>query len=1244
MNPVRVYDPDSTPLRGTVLLEASAGTGKTYALERMVARLVSEGTDPLDIRSILVVTYTNRAAREMKERIRILLTDRSRELQRGEKERELCSAALSDFDRAPIYTIHGFCQMVLSTWPFESDSPFVQELIPGGELELSQARSWMAGLDSDDVDGLLLQAAWNKAGSVEGIAEKIAAELTDDGIPPGSRVLPEPADLNTFTGFIRTSAQSDSSLSLAVDRLLSREWSSEGMNGLFKASGMKRGKAEKSLGLIRAHMAACRPFLGILELSDALFGDPGQVKIGRHFLDLFRAGILCSRGASENPDMLEDLTEAAELADILENLFHEMEPYVGLSEASGAPMESLVGEYQWRAFMDIACSEVKVRVEARKDTDGRWGYADLISRVAQALSGASSALENLLRSRFGAALIDEFQDTDPRQWSLFHKLFGSKNHLLVLIGDPKQSIYGFRGTGLQAYNTARDSVSENSIYRLDTNYRSIPALVGAVNRLFSPIFREGCSGNPPVGFESVGSGKKTELIYRGLEDAAPITVLEAPHLPSVEGGINTSAAGVVVKEIRRLLDPSSGIVLEDDNGGKRALPASDIAVLVRNSSQEDAVLDILGQSGIPAIRIRSSSVFSRPVAALLRSFLEALERPGDARRWKTLLLGDFFKLPFSLIQRFEEEGRLDEYVERSGEWKETLLAGRIGGALDSFFCFSTILSQWAAAAGRFDVAVVLERPWPQRLLAGTEGERHWQDWNQLLDLTRKKQSEGLREPADLIHWIDTSSGSSDSEGHDDAIRLETESPAVRVMTMHASKGLEFPLVFLLGGLSAKSSRRRSNDYRFDDAGLLTVDRLCRDSNWHAHCAYEWEEVKRLWYVSCTRASRALWVVLPHDGPFTQIESILASATGLVSGKDLPPHEVLDKAGGESLRISLNSTLEEWSSETSPMISLSTGDTVVRPPLPPPPLPTLSLAALPSSPVDKRDPVTSSYTSLTRHENHGRMTSGGDERDVDRHTDTGESDIVLPFPDLPVSQEDLPLASDRGALFGTLVHTLFEECDFRKAGSDEAIWLADEQTETLFRALSGRYFHPDWYAPRAVSLKRLVRSVLRSPLPEIGPLCSISTSHMKAEVEFLMSVPCSSRIDIGENRLVMPGGYLKGFIDLLIRHEDRWWVLDWKTNVPPGALSAESYDGETVGTLMDSNHYHLQYELYLLSLCRSLSANLKRPVDWDSEIGGALYLFVRGMREDDSRGVFFRKPDRSRLMELASAAGLDGVII
>jgi hypothetical protein len=360
--------------------------------------------------------------------------------------------------------------------------------------------------------------------------------------------------------------------------------------------------------------------------------------------------------------------------------------------------------------------------------------------------------------------------------------------------------------------------------------------------------------------------------------------------------------------------------------------------------------------------------------------------------------------------------------------------------------------------------------------------------------------------------------------------------------------------------------------------------------------------------------------------------------------ELPPHQCLAPSQADEFRENLAANLAAFVSGHSSLFTVSVADMSLLPPVKHPIGPEPKAAGLPEDFPAVRDPVTSSYTSLVRG-----AALGTDDRDVDGTPDilqiVENTELMDESMDSDDVSEPLPLGSDRGALFGTMIHAVLEECDFSLAGELSLDhWLADDGVDEFLSSLSRRYYAPNWYRGRAEALKKLVRSCLRSPIPGVGRLCDLPREARRAEVDFLIRVPRETRLDMDDiGDVGISKGFLKGFIDLLFETQGRWWVADWKTNVPPGVLSAASYCEAVLKETMDSHHYHLQYELYLLSLCSSLSASSGRAVHWDEEIGGAVYLFVRGMREKDDRGVFLAKPSKRRMLDLAESMGLTGVL-
>ncbi|OQX28478.1 MAG: hypothetical protein B0D92_08705 [Spirochaeta sp. LUC14_002_19_P3] len=1194
---IQVFKPESTALAGTMLIEASAGTGKTYALERITARLIGREKNPLSIDSILVVTFTNRAAAEMKERIRSILNQRVKETEAAKGERY--RAALSEFDNAAIYTIHSFCRMVLGTWPFESSAPFQQELVPGGEMEREEARAWMASPELNALGEAVLKKARNEAGSSEKLIENTVRFMLDESTPPGAVLLPNDDELEAFQNFLDDAEHPNGKLAQAAAALFGTNWNDSDFTALFKAAGGPNKKGN-SLEKIQAHIAACRALNGSA-LSDAIFADPAEVSINNHFTNLLYA----AHTVPENENLSEP--GAAQLLAALKALLAVLGPFAEFrAETSGGNVVNLSGRFMLGLFYRHAEKVLRLRVEQRRLKEGNWGYSDLIRRVSMAVSQPDSPLIQVLRKRFQAALIDEFQDTDPRQWQIFRDVFHSPGHLLALIGDPKQSIYGFRGTGLQSYYAARTAVAKTSVYHLDTNYRSRPALTEGVNRLFMPLFQHSSDGSTPIGFLKVKpapSRERRALIWP--EADIPMALIKAAS--------EEDYAAAIVSEIRALLDPASGARWQTEAESVQAVSASDIAVLVRAARHEDDIIGRLSALGVPAIRYRSLSIFTQPVIPALKGLLQAIENPRSQGLWRAVLLDSFFRLPADLLVTFEEAGYLDEFAEKGMELRELFLRGRAAEALESFFRFAVCLGPWARALGRENAADYFEQPWTRRVLAEPGGERTWQDWQHISELIQQKQFEGLGDIPGLLRWLNRCAEESHEDGNT-SVRLASESPAVRVMTMHAAKGLEFPLVFLYGGFAGKTKRSSDKPYRFANGGVLTVDRLCREDYFHQHRAYAWEEDKRLWYVAFTRASWKLWAPLPDGKAISQIDSLLSAAfqNDPVEGR-LPPHEILASADVPAFRDSLHAALKE--AETTGLhICASKPEAPPMPPQaqaassPPPPLPNAFTGT--------RDPAFSSFTALIHHSQHELHA---DNRVLSKIFGDEGPDEDAPYP------ENLFLAEDKGPVFGTLVHSCFEHCDFALAREEEALW--QEKSDPLFRELAGHYYPPDWYRSRGKALKALVRRTLRCPIPELGRLCDMEESSRRREVDFQIHLP--EDIPLPELELKLKKGFLTGVIDLLLRADERWWIIDWKTNLPQA--------GEDYPDIMNRHHYHLQYELYLLGLCRTLNAVSGEPVQWDS-IGGAAYLFLRGLNEQNPSGICLNKPSLERMKQLSRPMG------
>jgi len=1192
----RVFRLESCPNEGPFFLEASAGTGKTHTLERIVAHLVGRNENPLQIENILVVTFTNRAAREMKERIRNYLLRLSSEGKEEERSRYL--RAISSFDRAAIYTIHGFCRMVLSSWPFESASPFNQELSLSREPERQAIRAWISGLHEENSNWKLIRPAYRSSRGVEELIQDLVRRITSDNIPARARVEPGEKDLDKFVNFFETSGAEGSGLERASNKLFKPDWDAAVISAVF-SEGVGKRKRAVSVESIKEYMKACRGIRDLDKLSEVAFDKDS----GKHFLELLGAAL-----ASESANF----KLGKPLADALVKFFAQIEPYAERPIGKDDSLISLIDRYMYFALTDPAMCEIRKRIERAKLSTGQLNYADLIRRVTENVQAPDSPLLPILRNRFSAALIDEFQDTDPKQWMLFKRVFGESDtgHVLGLIGDPKQSIYGFRGTGLQTYLEARNLVPRERVFRLGTNYRSKENLVRAANRFFAPLFE-----SAEFSFEPAESGYKGERVLEWPDAKAAINML------GVES--RRDSAELIAGYIRRLLDSEEGGIWRMADGSRERVLASDIAVLVRRGVEEEEISRLLRGLGIRAQRLRSQSIFDQEIVSLLDGLLSAFDNPRDASRWRSLLLGNFFSLPPEYLDCFEREGRLDEFIEKGDECRIRFNSGHATKAIEDFFRFSTVLGTWISAAGNRELGTYLESSWPERILAESEGERIWQDWRHICELIQSKQSDGMRDISLIREWMQE--GSTLPDDDEDAIRLESEEPAVRVLTMHKAKGLEFPLVFIHGGYGHRDKKSRKwpwREYRFVKGGELVIDRLQLNSNRERHLLFEWEEAKRLWYVAFTRAVERLWIPIVSGKLLTEGESLLAQSLELegVGSKEfgkIPPHQII--GNGKAFREKLHKSLNRLCRSEPELFSFSKGKHLELPPLESPVIPEPTAASLPTVSFGDRDLARSSFTSLTSE----KRSASGVLWDADK----------------------VPLSSDGGTNFGDLIHKLFEHCNFERARElGEKQWCEDEEIDNFFQDNTLNFYNLEWYTERASDLKKIVWRCLHAKIPNLGCLCDVRARARKTEVEFVMAVRKDCRLNLKDIDKQVFNGFLSGFIDLLICTGSSWWVVDWKTNLPPEKHWEGAYDDKILRLIMNERNHHFQYELYLLALCVSLSAEWGRAVNWKEEIGGAAYLFVRGIKEGRPEGIYSGKPSLDRMLELTSALGVGDVLI
>ncbi len=1118
-------DPMSVPLRGTNLIEASAGTGKTYTITNLYVRLLLELG--LSVNEILVVTYTNAATAELRARLRHRLrgtlaaldapggsgdvfldrlAQRRRTAGTREQDRARLTVALHSFDEAAIFTIHGFCQRMLQDNAFESGAPFDAELVSNEGPLVTE----------------VVQDFW--------IRELHAAPLP-----------------------------------------------------------LVRRLAEKRI-------------------------TPTTLR------DLALMAI-----AHRDVPVLPERDPAARIA-------------TGLA---GGPLDAgLLDARVLKLQLDLV-DYVRWETRQRKEQTRVQSFDDLLQRLAEALRGAGGAtLAQTIRRRFRAALIDEFQDTDPVQYEIFRRVYLGTDAVLFLIGDPKQAIYAFRGADVFAYLQAKRDVG-GSPYTLGVNQRSDPSLVAAVRTLFGRLqapFELEEIPFPPVD----AAPDASDRLGGGAAGTPPLEILFVPRVgqQSQDGSINKAwgegaLTVAVAADIVRFLQCRATIA-------DRPLEPSDIAVLCRTNKQASLMQQALRELGVPSVLQGDASVFESPEAEEMERVLRAMADPGDGRAIRaalsTILLG----------QNAQDLSALEYDEQRWGQWVRQFQARHDRWAQRSF------VSAFRALLDAHGVS--------QRLLGYLDGERRLTNVLHLLELLHAASTEERRGPHALVRWLNQMRTDAQARAvlasEAEQIRLESDAAAVQLTTVHKSKGLQFPIVYCPHLWDGSPLHQRDKALvRFHDPAeprRLTLDIGSADRTAHVALAEReaFAENLRLLYVALTRARHRCTVVW---GPFRSAES---SALGYVlhqaGGVDRDPRAATAARIKTFIRSRDDAAMRADLAALAAAAPRSIGvadlrlERVAR--YTPPRGDTRTLQCRTAKRELRRVWRVSSFSALAAS---GAALSQPDEEGVD-HDALAET---AAFEVQPVQAPDhtLVLLHDfpAGARAGQLIHEVLQRLDFR--ATDAAALRA-----AVLPALA-RFDVADSWAQR---LCDAIGSVLATPLDDAAqPLClgDVPYGRRLNELEFLFPVAGSGTGDLTASRLAaafglgtapLPAdyarriqrlgfaplqGFLKGFIDLAFEHQGRWYLVDYKSNLL--GVRPDDYRASMLIEAMAEHHYFLQYHLYVVALHRYLARRLP-GYDYDRHFGGVYYLFVRGMAPHYPRGtgVFYDRPARPLIEDLSTALG------
>ncbi|HEX9081288.1 MAG TPA: UvrD-helicase domain-containing protein, partial [Holophagaceae bacterium] len=814
MTAFRVPKPRTFPTLDTPhwVVEASAGTGKTFTLEHLVVDLVLGAGLPLE--QVVVVTFTDAAALELRRRIRAKLQE-LRDLaedrfQEGAEHwtiddaaRTRLDAALQAFDRTVISTIHAFCQKVLQDAAFDAGRPFRQTRAAEEDLFADAFKDHLRTALAED--RAFLEAALEAFGSID----RLQARLLE-AWKARATLLPEPDQLDRARAAVAAFPLED------LDRA----------SDLEAAYGPRAfGPAAKRFAALRARLAALRDgdrledwkALGAMDLLD-----PSGSAV---WLQRVWAWDLPEGPARRLREGLQRLAEAR--PSVAAAILHRLLP--PLAEA----------------------------IRRRKAAEGLFDFDDLIDQVAEGVR--NPALVARLRERYRAALIDEFQDTDARQWEIFRAVFHAPEHRLVLVGDPKQAIYEFRGGDLPTYLAATRAVAEGGgrTLSLGDNFRSSPALLDAVNGVLAP---EGGFFQPPNAYPvPVRPGLRETRLSDAQGDLPPLRLFEVEASGPI-GPLRTRVAAGIAGAFRALLEAGATFHPGKDDAPPRPLHPGDFMVLTHTARESRQMARALREAGLPATFFKADGLFQTREALELRDLLRGLLRPEDPDARGRALLTRFFG--FGLA---EAEACLDlpaghPVRGRLERWQELARARRYPRLFNALMDDSGLVP---------------------RLLVSERGDRALTNVRHLMEHLLAEATAAHLDPEDLLRrlegWVearDLPVASADP----DLQRAEGETRAVRLLTIHKAKGLEAPVVALFGGygegLAAQATIQRFHD-DLDTRCAFLGAREDAPPAWRERMAREAaREDERLLYVAMTRpqVQLVLPVFLPGTARGTTFEA------------------------------------------------------------------------------------------------------------------------------------------------------------------------------------------------------------------------------------------------------------------------------------------------------------------------------------------------------------------------------------
>jgi len=1171
------------PLFGKRLIEASAGTGKTYTIANLYLRLLvptgpslsgnsGDLDKPLTVDQILVVTFTEAATAELKARIRGRIRAARKALLQGESRDVFLAewlAKMSDdqkagaiekllyaekqMDEAAVFTIHGFCQRMLSQNAFESRMLFQQTIETDELAPLSMAVKdvWRSVFyPMDDTKAALIQPLWSNP-------EALLKDLYLLNNQPDAKIVVPDYD-----------------------------W-------------------ENALHQAQEAMVAVR----------AMWLDQSQDIIDA----LGRSGIKRTFWRKDPSKDIEAITQWAnstrfELDKSLEK-FDTQEHASRLSKGGDLPVHAFFGLVQTlrESFPDAGRLKAVLLTQLWQQTQERmkrWKrstqsltFTDLLTSLDVALAqDEAGKLAERIRHLYPIALIDEFQDTDAVQYRIFSTIYApatvDQNSLgLIMIGDPKQAIYAFRGADIYTYLAAKKRV--DSVYSLATNYRSSAAMIQSVNGLFTTQaepFR--VAGIPFV--EVQDRGVASGFSRHGHTQAALQFLYQRSEEPvSSKEYRQTMAESCAAHLHALLLEGQQGAAIID---GKGVRP-KDVALLVTNFSQANALKDALRQRGIASVYLSDKgSVFETVEARELLIVLTAILSNGQESKLRSALATSLVDWSLEDLDTLNHDNVV--YEKWAQAFRDYLALWDKQGLLPMLREFMQ------------DVALAAN------MLSHIGGERRLTDF---LHLTEKLQQKSLEldSKEGVLRYLRLAIQNPNGNSDEQKIRLETDAELVRIVTIHKSKGLEYPIVYLPFAFTPYRDQDSSALYHDAQQQLwIAIDPDEVQTEQHKEELYAAEI--RLAYVALTRSKEACFIGTMDVGKSANksrgaVSEVHLSGVGALIGEGEPL-----EAG--DLYPSIERLCGRYQAGQMQLLAL---------PDDPPQLPRFKMAQADLIEPHVRDFTgrverdwwVGSYSSLVVEDKEHRDESMPGLDEMTRLVDPLLDEIEVP--ELSLEPKKSRFTFPKGAKPGTFLHDTLEGKALHDVSSNPSF---KDLLKTSHHKLMADFYKRQGFNEWQDVLSEWLPDIIDTELMAGMSLGSLTPSACRKEMEFFIPVTGMNALQLDRISRehdavsrVAPmiqdrplKGMLKGFIDLLFEYQGRYYVLDYKSNYLGDDFA--DYEPEKLVHAIAEHRYDLQYQLYTLALHRLLKQRLPN-YDYEKQVGGVVYLFLRGMQPQQQTGIF-----------------------